>query len=518
MSARRIVAGSEKRRPTGARLLGPADPNEVAEVTVILRFPAGAGEAELAAAVQGDPAQGARRHLSRDELEARFSADPDDVIRIEEFARAHGLEVAEVSPERRAVVLSGTVGALGQAFGVQLGKYQHASGKVFRGRSGGVSVPEEIADVVQAVLGLDERPAARPHLRRVESRAAGGALLPTDVAKLYDFPTDLTGKGQCIAIVELGGGYRLAELKAYFTGTLKLAAAPAVASVSVDGGRNRPGADPDADGEVLLDIEVAGAVAPGAKIAVYFAPNTDRGFLDAITRAVHDKQHRPSVISISWGSAEAGWTDQSLKAFDQAFQVASALGVTVCAAAGDAGSTDGVTDGHQHVDFPSSSPSVLACGGTRLVRQAHGAAETVWHDAPDSATGGGVSDVFDLPAYQKDAHVPPSANLGKRVGRGVPDVSGDADPVTGYRVLVDGQAEVIGGTSAVAPLWAGLVALLNEKRAEPVGLLQPVLYAHPALLRDVTQGDNGAYRAGPGWDACTGLGSPKGKDLAAALR
>ena len=511
--ARHIIPGSEKRRPAGAQLLGPADPNEVAEVTLKLRLPAGASQAELDKAAQrrGKP-------MTREEFEEKYSAHPDDVIRVEQFARAHGLEIVSVAPEMRSVVLSGTVAALSRAFEVQLGKFRHASGAVFRGRTGTISVPDELDEVVGEVLGLDDRPIAKPHLRRVQARVAGSALLPTDVARLYDFPTDATGKNQCIALIELGGGFSLSDLKTYFTSVVKLASPPSVTAVGVDGGKNAPGVDTDADGEVMLDIEVAGAVAPASRIVAYFAPNTDRGFLDAISKAIHDKHNRPSVISISWGSAEAGWTDQALRAFNQAFQVASALGITVCAAAGDNGSTDGVGDGLQHVDFPASSPFVLACGGTRLVAKGQGIGqETVWHDAPNSATGGGVSDVFDPTDWQKDANVPESAN-GPRRGRGVPDVAGDADPVTGYRVLVDGQPVVIGGTSAVAPLWAGFLALVNEKRAQPVGLIQPILYANPKLFRDVTVGDNGAYKAQAGWDPCTGLGTPLGRQLAATLR
>jgi kumamolisin len=290
----------------------------------------------------------------------------------------------------------------------------------------------------------------------------------------------------------------------------------------VDGAANSPAGDPGgADGEVLLDIEVAGAVAPGAHIAVYFAPNTDAGFVDAVTTAVHDRANAPSVVSISWGGPESTWTLQAQRALDGAFADAAALGVTVCAAAGDNGSGDGVGDGRAHADFPASSPHVLACGGTRLEPSG---AETVWNDGTSGgATGGGVSDTFDLPDWQAAAGVPPSANPGGRVGRGVPDVSGNADPQTGYRVLVDGERATIGGTSAVAPLWAALVALLNEQRGTPVGFLNPALYGSgDGALRDVTSGDNGlgdapAYAAGPGWDACTGLGSPDGAALSRLL-
>ncbi|MGD0623671.1 MAG: S53 family peptidase, partial [Thermodesulfobacteriota bacterium] len=317
------------------------------------------------------------------------------------------------------------------------------------------------------------------------------------------------------------------DLKAYF-GQPGISM-PVVKARSVDGGHNQPTGDPNGpDGEVMLDIEVAGAVASGAKIVVYFAPNTDAGFLDAITTAIHDTLNKPSVVSISWGAAESDWTNQAMQAMDNAFQDAAALGVTVCCAAGDNGSTDGINDGRLHVDFPASSPYALACGGTRL--EGSGGTitkEIVWNEGVSGgATGGGVSDVFDLPEWQANADIPPSANPGGRIGRGVPDVAGDADPVTGYQVLVDGKQFTIGGTSAVAPLWAGLVALLNQKLGHSVGYLNPGIYgllSSSGVFQDISAGNNditgknGPYPAHSGWDACTGWGSPDGAKLLSAL-
>jgi kumamolisin len=271
----------------------------------------------------------------------------------------------------------------------------------------------------------------------------------------------------------------------------------------------------------MLDIEVAAAVAPGANIAVYFAPNTDQGFIDAITTAIHDTTNNPSVISISWGGPESSWTTQSLSAFDAACQSAATLGITITVSAGDNGSTDGVTDGANHVDFPASSPHVLACGGTAL--QGNGStitSEAVWNELANNegATGGGVSTAFPLPTWQSSANVPaPTVSGG---GRGVPDVSGNADPSTGYTIRVDGQTIVIGGTSAVAPLWAGLIALANAQNGKSAGFLQPAIYAAKAkaAFNDITSGTNYSgspvgFSAGPGWDACTGLGSPIGTTL-----
>ena len=327
--------------------------------------------------------------------------------------------------------------------------------------------------------------------------------------------------GECIALIELGGGFDPNDLSTYWS-QLNLSQTPKVSAVSVGNGSNSPTGDASGpDGEVMLDIEVCGSIAPGSNIVVYFAENTDAGFLNAITTAVHDSANNPSVVSISWGGPESSWTQQAMTSMDEAFQSAAAMGVTVCAASGDDGSTDGVTDGLNHVDFPASSPNVLACGGTRLVVSGGSiSSETVWNELANSegATGGGISDVFPLPSYQNNASVPPSANPKKNVGRGVPDVSGDADPTTGYVTLVDGQSGVIGGTSAVAPLWAGLIALINQSIGKPVGFVNPLLYqSQSSDLNDVSSGNNGAYKAKAGWDACTGLGSPIGTEIAAAL-
>lgn len=530
------IPGSERAALPGARVVGPADPNERVLVTVLVRSrPSGKGLAPMLEEM-GSRKPSERRHLSREEFAALHGADPDDLKKVEAFAREYGLKIVETSAVQRRVVLSGTVAALSAAFGVDLANYEHPGG-TYRGRTGPVHVPKAIAPVIVAVLGLDNRPQARPHVRLWKQqeeasapRPGGTSYAPSQIAQLYNFPQGGNGNGQCIAIIELGGGYRMVDLDGYFS-HLGIPT-PQIKSISVDGAKNRPLADTNADGEVLLDIEVAGAVAPGAQIVVYFAPNTDAGFLDAIKSAVHDDSNKPSVISISWGGPEKGWTRQAMQAMDQAFQEAATLGVTVCCAAGDDGSSDlrppEPDDGLLHTDFPASSPYALACGGTRLKGSGNVITEeVVWNEGRDGgATGGGISDVFDLPKWQTAVNVPPSANPGGRVGRGIPDVAGDADPVTGYQVLVDGQQGVIGGTSAVAPLWAGLIALLNQKLGRPVGYLNPALYSLAAAsgaFHDITTGNNditgdsGVYRAGPGWDACTGWGSPDGTMLLEAL-
>jgi len=523
-SPKNPVPGSERTPLPGSRSLGASDPDERLEVTVRVRSRSGKQLQDLVGQMsrtQPGPA-GGRQTLTREQFEAAHGATPADMDKVEAFAKEHSLVVVEKSAARRSVVLSGTVAAFNAAFGIRLENYEHPSG-TYRGRTGPVRVPDELKDIVEGVFGLDNRPQAKPHLRvsrshgNVQWHAAGTSFTPVQLAKLYNFPTGGNGAGQCIGIIELGGGYRPADLATYFN-EIKVSPAPQVLAVSVDNASNHPTGDPNGpDGEVMLDIEVAGAVAPGARIAVYFAPNTDRGFLDAITTAIHDNNNKPSVISISWGGPESNWTPQAMQAFNQAFQAAAALGVTICCASGDDGSADGVNDGQAHVDFPASSPFALACGGTRL--EASGtsiSSEVVWNDGPNGgSTGGGVSQIFSLPSWQAGAHVPAAPTAGG--GRGVPDVSGDADPATGYRVRVDGVETVIGGTSAVAPLWASLIALVNQQKGRAVGYINPRLYANPNAFHDITNGNNGAFQAGPGWDPCTGLGSPDGTKVQNAL-
>jgi kumamolisin len=517
------LPGSARAPLPNAHVVGPAALDERLEVTVRVR-PRSSLQALATAKTMTAHLPHERQYMSRDDYAARYGADPKDLDTVAAFAKRHGLAVVESSSARRSLVLSGTVAALSNAFGVVLEHYEHPHGS-YRGRTGAIHVPANLAPIVEGVFGLDDRPQCQPHFQRwktpetLQAQAKSVAFTPPQLAQVYRFPTGLDGQGQCLAIIELGGGYRKADLQAYFT-TLGLPV-PTVQMVLVDHAHNHPTTPDGPDSEVMLDIEVAAAIAPQARIVVYFAPNTDQGLLDAITTAVHDTVHQPSIISLSWGAPESQWTPQALQQIDQAFQAAAALGLTVCCAAGDNGSGDGARDGQVHVDFPASSPFALGCGGTRL--DAHGTTvtrEIVWNDNPNSATGGGVSDIFPLPQWQQGAQVPPSANDGGQRGRGVPDIAGDAAPATGYRIRVDGHEYVIGGTSAVAPLWAGLIALLNQHLGHPVGYLNPLLYgalANQGVCRDITTGNNGAYAARPGWDACTGWGVPDGAKLLQAL-
>jgi kumamolisin len=459
--------------------------------------------------------------LSRSELAGEIGARDEDVAAVRSFAAESGLEVGEVDAARRAVELRGTVDAMARAFGAEeLGLFEHPSGVSYRGRRGPLTVPRGLDGVITGAFGIDERPQAEPYIRPQVPAADATSYSPLQVAAAYNFPTGVTGAGETVGVIELGGGFSQSDLDTYFSG-LGVSPSPAVTAVSVDGGTNSPGADPNADGEVMLDIEVAGSVAPEANFVVYFSPNTDQGFIDAVSTAVHDATNKPNVISISWGGPEDSWTQQARTQMEQVLTEAAAAGVTVTVAAGDNGSTDGVTDGKQHVDFPASAPHALGCGGTSLqISNGVATSEVVWNDLPSGgAGGGGISIEFAVPSYQTGVTLPDNVDTGGP-GRGVPDVAGDADPQTGYSILVDGNSESVGGTSAVAPLWAGLLTLINQSLGTPVGFVQPRLYqaSSAAGFHDITQGNNGAYTAGSGWDACTGLGTPDGSALVAALR
>ena len=496
------LPSSERAPWPGAQRVGPAGRDEVVRVTVVLHRRSG-----------GELPNGGSIRLSRDAFAEAHGADQADVESVLNLARRHGLTAERQSLGRRGIVLAGPAGAMQEAFHTELAIYRTRRGQ-FRGRTGPLMAPASLSTRILAVLGLDNRCAARSRARTVET--AGPGFTPVELAGLYEFPSGMDGSGQTIGVVSLGGGYLASDMKEYFA-QLGLNE-PEIVDVPIDDGRNQPGLDDLADREVTLDIQVAGAMAPGARIVVYFAENSEEGLYDALSEAVHDAAHTPTVISLSWGGPEETWTGQLRGALSAVLDDAAALGVTVTAATGDDGAADGVPRG-LHVDLPACLPGVLGCGGTRIEVDGGKLTESVWNDAQASlgATGGGVSRFIPLPAWQVAAGVPAHPETGFR-GRGVPDVAADADPHTGYRVRIGGQDQVVGGTSAAAPLWAALIARINQKLGRAVGFVNPLLYsAGQASFRDIALGGNEGFLAGGRWDACTGLGSPIGETLARAL-
>ena len=534
-----VVLPKSHRKPApGARVIGNVDPHETIEITIRVRSRTSEDRGKLLAEMQAvPPAQ--RRYLSREDLANRFGADPADLDKVAAYAKENELTVTSTSVPRRTVMVKGTVANLITAFPTELKLYDSDLGK-YRGRTAGLQIPPSLSGVIEGVFGFDNRRQARPHsifrqakIKPFRADSPDSSFSPPQLANLYDFPSDADGTGQCIGIIEFGGGYDSGDLQTYFS---KLKVNPQITTISVDGVANNPDSpnpdDNDADGEVMLDIEVAGSVAPNAKIVVYFAPFTEQGWVDVLTTAVQDSTNKPSVLSISWGWPESNdlWTQQAMDAVNQTLQDAALAGTTVCCASGDDGSADELTDGHAHVDFPAASPFILACGGTTLTASGDKtsiANEVVWNNGPRSqgggASGGGVSELTPVPTWQAAAGVPASVNTGFQ-GRGVPDAAGDADPNSGYSIRVHGQDGVAGGTSAVAPLYAALVARLNQKLGAPAGFMNPLLYSNAASFHDISQGTNdttgviGGYSAQAGWDACTGLGSPDGVGIFNALQ
>jgi kumamolisin len=508
MSSRVLLSGSYREHPADSIILGEPPPDDVIQITLLVKRRNAAPKPDIT------------QRLSSAELGELHGADPADIQAVEAFASQHHFCIAHIHPQARSVTLTGPLSTMSAAFSADLALTQ-VDGKILRTRQGSLYMPESLQGRVIAVLGFDERPVAGTR-HRFQPRAPGAvSYTPPQIAQAYSFPVS-TGAGQTVALIELGGGFHKSDLHGYW----QQLGLPNVltTAISIDGAHNRPTGDPSGpDGEVVLDIEIAGAVAPGARVAVYFAPNTDQGFLNAINAAIHNQPRKPSVISISWGAPESQWTHQALHAFNAAFHDAALLGISVCAASGDSGSSDGETDGNVHVDFPASSPWVLGCGGTTLV--AHNGkiqSETVWNNGSNGGgTGGGVSSHFSRPAYQRHINIPNPIGAASHKGRGVPDVAGVADPNTGYTILFDGIEGTIGGTSAVAPLWAGLIVRCNEQLGRNVGWFHPILYgalAGQRALNDITSGTNGAYKAAIGWDPCTGLGSPNGQAILNILK
>lgn len=541
-------------RPEYARVA--VDPSETAQVTVVVRSK-GRDEAwrELvAASMSGLPQQ--RKYLSRAELGEAWGASEEDLATIIAYGKAQGLTIVSSDAWRRCVILSGTVAQLQAAFGVQCYGVEHPYGR-FRSHHGVPQLPPPVAQAIEAVLGLDNLPSAEPHAGARGSSGRSG-LNVGDLRAAYDFPPQ-SGKGQCVAIIELGGGIDESGYTPYFQ---KLGVS--VPSIRIDvlpGASNDPappsvmqelasaiasGGFPPAPHhtitgsyltdmaaewtwEATMDVEIVGTLAPGAEIVVTYGTYDDQGQYLAITSVLADAQNAPSVVSCSWGMVETWQTPALMQVLDRWFQAAAILGVTFCFSSGDYG--DGtLEETSQPLDFtvffPASSPYVLACGATTLDIAA--GTECAWNQsidqAPAMAGGGGFSAVFEPSAWQTSAGIsstdwiPGGDTSG--TGRALPDVSARADLDPAFLVLAGEVPLPAGGTSAAAPLWAALAAVLNEALGCALGSINVLLYdgTLDGTLRDITQGNIGHLPAGKGWDPATGWGSPHGQAMLDALR
>jgi kumamolisin len=536
----------------GSVVSGRVDPEEPIQVTMVVRSRTPAPplhtDKNFATLLPVE-----RLPLTREQFEVAHGAHPDDLGRIEKFARQHELAVVQSSAARRRVVLAGSCAAFSRIFQIEMLQFMHQVAP-HRGIRGRVRVPESLAGIVQAVLGLHNRPCVRRHVPSSIAAKPENILRPHEVAELYRFPR-AHGKGQCIGVIELGGGYHLSDLEAFFS-SLKMPA-PKVTDILVDDAVNKPADQTTLSGfmgllciggkfraknhkhvradardmdlaqstvEATMDLELAAAFAPKASIVVYFAPNSEQGIFSALSAALADKQHKPSVLSLSWGEVEPIWSPLYMKLINDLLREAATLGITVCVSSGDYGSSNGLHPSKPVVNFPASSPYALGCGGTSFKSSRRTLTwETVWNATYRGiwgASGGGISEHFRRPPWQAGFLVPLSP--GRKRNRGVPDVAGPADPTCGCRIVVGGYSCSSAGTSAVAPFWAGLIARLNQEINAPVGYLNPLLYTlarrAPEILREVTSGNNGDYQAGQSWNACTGLGSPVGERLLESLQ
>ena len=547
------LLGNNRPPKRGAKRLGPSDPAQLVNITVVVR-----GKEELP---EPDPAVAP---LSIREIEQKYGADPKDIDKVSKvLSEDFGLEVVGSSAGARTMEIEGTVAQIDKAFEVDLGVYETAKQGKYRGREGGVRIPTKLSGLVVAVLGLDERQVARRRIAK--SRLTSGTATaappqaPEDLEERYSFPQG-TSANQKIGILEFGGGVFESDLQIYCSKISKrplpiVSVVPVgLKSLSLEQIQNIQ--DPqqrdnelDASGEVNMDVQVVAGLCPGAEILVYFAPFTQKGWVNILQKAVHDPEG-PRVISVSWGAAEdsGDFSPAAIQAIDNELKVAANAGITICVSSGDDGAGDSVNDGKAHCDFPASSPYVLAVGGTMFP---DGAAEQGWWDTPGARTqnhgggssGGGRSTVFPTPSWQNVDIV--SVRTGQAAGRCIPDICAlSGFPL--YKLIFDGKVSPNGGTSASAPLWASLLSRIagNLPSGKQVGFLTPLFYQPGAngqplgasVATDITVGHNDdlafeddstsppeifkpvtGYQAGVGYDAVTGWGVPKGDALQAAL-
>jgi kumamolisin len=532
------LPGSTVRHP-GAKLAGPVDGGILHRVTVVLKPRMKA--VERAARVERLASQlpHERQYLNQAEFEELCGANPGDLEVVERFARKHGLTVESSSRTRRCVRVKGTLAKLSRAFRVALKLYEEHGSK-YVSHTGAIYVTSELVAIVESVLGLDHRPVR--HADVIAIPPAGlKAMAPAEVAEAYSFPPGVDGSGQKVGIVLPGSGFQLAAVKHHFKTHTNLPM-PRIRLVRVLDAKNKPASqaavklvvavlsgrrtmtgaavEQFSNGmntiESNMDVILVGSFAPGALIVIYVSPDTHEGNYHALTHATTDPGH-PGVVSCSWSSLEGEYSPAVRRTMNTVFELAALKGVTLCFSSGDDG--DGTLWGLSKkpaVHFPASSPWVLACGGTSLKRKGHGFSEVAWSEPAGKlrmASGGGYSAHFRQPPWQKGM-----CTEDRR--RGVPDVSAKADVADGYEMDASGISLTMGGTSAAVPLWAALAALLNRSLGVNVGILGPLLYSERfrGLLRDIVSGDNGAWKAGPGWDPVTGWGSPHGIELLRALR
>lgn len=496
--------------PKDAIAISPLDGSSIVTANIMVRRPIYNGLSMIGYANQ--IANGRiTDHLSYADFEKNYSSTSSDINLVTEFVNQVGLTVIDVAPAAATIKISGTAENFNNTFKTNLQTIQTPN-HVFTGYNGVLYIPAELEGIIEYIRGLHNSAKISHHAISANTSAnIQSALTPLQVATAYNFPLS-NGYGVCVGIIEYGGGYTTQNLTSSF-GRIGLSN-PKTVDIDVNGATNNP-TDSSASPEVMLDIYVCGGVVPNAKLAIYFAPNTI--FEDPINTAIHDKVNSPSVLSISWAGGETEWSSSAIAAVEAVFAQAVILGITICVSSGDQGSSYANSNTKQ-VLYPASSYYVVGVGGTTLtLSSSMRLNEVAW-----SGSGGGVSTVFSLPSYQTGLSIKtyPSLTSSSLAVRGVPDVSANADPNTGYQFYWGSQNTYsqYGGTSAAAPLIAGLIAQLIQLTGRRIGMANTLFYANTSAFYDVTSGNNAygsvsGYTATNGWDAVTGLGVPIGSNI-----
>ena len=472
--------------------------------------------------------------LDHNEFVYQFGATDKNLQKVVEWANSNSLTVSEAHHGGAVVKIIGTAEQFNNLFSITLETITD-NNRTYYTHIGQLTIPTEISTVVESVFGLDNSLTFTFDAKRDPSLEANSysSPFPNELAKGYNFPKDPAvgdneqGKGACVAILELGGGWTQANLTSTF-GQIGWAN-PSISDVGIDGGVNDGGADTNSSGEVMLDIWCVGAVAPLAKQVIYFAPNTFQGFIDIITAVANDTNYNPSVLSISWGTTDSNWSSGQRTSFETALASCAVKGITVFVAAGDYG-VRAISGGPTYtVQYPGTSPLVLCAGGTVVTLNSSYAitAEVPWGTSGGSfAGGGGVSSLYSVPSWQTgltSKTYPTPSTATTLTGRGIPDVSAHAIGYSFYYGSANTYGSGFVGTSATAPLMAGMVARINQLSGQRIGFVNSKWYSNTSAFNDITTGDNHGgntvgYVGTAGWDAATGLGTPIGTAIYALYR
>ena len=460
--------------------------------------------------------------LNHDTFLYQFGSTIEDMSAVENFLLSKNLTIIKSQRDSATIKIIGTAEQFNLAFDIQMLQVVDAN-RSYISHTGTIKIPTSLQGIIQEVLGLDNSIDVTPvstipaPLPTSVSDPLSVPLTPQQMATAYNFPPS-TGAGVCVGIIQFDGGYTTQNLTTSFAANGL--SVPTIISYPA-GSTNNP-QDNIASSEVVLDSLMVGGTAPGAKQVVYFGTGTIQGWVNLFSAAVNDTTNNPSVLSVSWATSEASYWKTTV---DPVFQAAIAKGITIVAASGDYGTRGpSATTTNPTVCYPAVSPYVLAIGGTTLQLNPNGtiANEFVWNQN-NASSGSGISIIYDKPSWQNSltSKAYPSGTIAVLPKRAIPDVAANADPATGARYYygLSNLPSYTGGTSAATPLWAGLIACINQLAGRSSGFVNNKLYANTGgAFNDIIQGNNAlpnlgvatGYSATIGWDAVTGLGSPKG--------